>query len=80
SFGSAPVDRYLPYAFSDRRARQSAPGHVAFISLVALPDSRSVSEDLHALLFLFLIHSGRCPRSYAFVYAAGPADIHRHNH
>lgn len=49
-FGSAPADRYLPYAISDRRARQSHPVLEAFISLLSLPDSRFVSEDLLALL------------------------------
>ncbi len=39
-FGSAPADRYLPYAISDRRARQSHPVLEAFISLLSLPDSR----------------------------------------
>lgn len=49
-FGSAPADRYLPYAISDRRARQSHPVLEAFISLLSLPDSRFVSEDVQALL------------------------------
>lgn len=49
-FGSAPADRYLPYAISDRRARQSHPVLQAFISLLSLPDSRFVSEDVLALL------------------------------
>ncbi|TGB80439.1 exodeoxyribonuclease V subunit gamma [Escherichia sp. E4694] len=49
-FGSAPADRYLPYAISDRRARQSHPVLDAFISLLSLPDSRFVSEDVLALL------------------------------
>lgn len=49
-FGSAPADRYLPYAISDRRARQSHPVLEAFISLLSLPDSRFVSEDVLALL------------------------------
>ena len=49
-FGSAPADRYLPYAISDRRARQSHPVLGAFISLLSLPDSRFVSEDVLALL------------------------------
>ncbi|NDO81569.1 exodeoxyribonuclease V subunit gamma [Citrobacter sp. NCU1] len=49
-FGSAPVERYLPYAISDRRARQSHPVLQAFISLLSLPDSRFVSEDVLALL------------------------------
>ena len=49
-FGSVPADRYLPYAISDRRARQSHPVLQAFISLLSLPDSRFVSEDVLALL------------------------------
>ncbi|MBZ4077716.1 exodeoxyribonuclease V subunit gamma [Escherichia fergusonii] len=49
-FGSAPADRYLPYAISDRRARQSHPVLEAFITLLSLPDSRFVSEDVLALL------------------------------
>ncbi|HAZ3606242.1 TPA: exodeoxyribonuclease V subunit gamma [Escherichia coli] len=49
-FGSAPADRYLPYAISDRRARQSHPVLEAFISLLSLPGSRFVSEDVLALL------------------------------
>ncbi|EEZ4378401.1 exodeoxyribonuclease V subunit gamma [Escherichia coli O113] len=49
-FGSAPADRYLPYAISDRRARQSHTVLEAFISLLSLPDSRFVSEDVLALL------------------------------
>lgn len=49
-FGSAPADRYLPFAISDRRARQSHPVLQAFISLLSLPDSRFVSEDVLALL------------------------------
>ncbi|CAM7485354.1 exodeoxyribonuclease V subunit gamma [Citrobacter portucalensis] len=49
-FGSAPAERYLPYAISDRRARQSHPVLQAFISLLSLPDSRFVSEDVLALL------------------------------
>lgn len=44
-FGRAPADRYLPYAISDRRARQSVSVLEAFISPLSLPDSRFVSED-----------------------------------
>ncbi|MFP1591974.1 hypothetical protein ACLB1M_21945 [Escherichia coli] len=36
-FGSAPADHYLPYAISDRWARQSHPVLEAFISLLSLP-------------------------------------------
>ncbi|KFC06163.1 exodeoxyribonuclease V gamma chain [Trabulsiella guamensis ATCC 49490] len=49
-FGSATGERYLPYAISDRRARQSHPALQAFITLLSLPDSRFVSEDVLALL------------------------------
>jgi len=49
-FGSATGERYLPYAISDRRARQAHPALQAFISLLSLPDSRFVSEDVLALL------------------------------
>ncbi|MGP3590763.1 exodeoxyribonuclease V subunit gamma [Vagococcus sp. WN89Y] len=49
-FGSASGKRYLPYAISDRRARQAHPALQAFLSLLALPDSRFVSEDVLALL------------------------------
>lgn len=54
-FGSAPADRYLPYAISDRRARQSHPVLEAFISLLSLPDSRFVSEDVLALLDVLVL-------------------------
>ncbi|MCU6663939.1 exodeoxyribonuclease V subunit gamma [Silvania hatchlandensis] len=49
-FGSAAGDRYLPFAISDRRARQSHPALQAFVSLLSLPDSRFVPEDVLALL------------------------------
>jgi len=49
-FGSTTGERYLPYAVSDRRARQSHPALQAFISLLSLPDSRFISEDVLALL------------------------------
>ncbi|MGG7447507.1 exodeoxyribonuclease V subunit gamma [Kosakonia oryzendophytica] len=49
-FGSASGERYVPYAISDRRARQAHPALQAFISLLSLPDSRFVSEDVLALL------------------------------
>lgn len=49
-FGSATGDRYLPFAISDRRARQSHPALQAFVSLLSLPDSRFVPEDVLALL------------------------------
>lgn len=49
-FGSATGERFLPYAISDRRARQAHPALQAFISLLSLPDSRFISEDVLALL------------------------------
>ena len=49
-FGSASGERYVPWAISDRRARQAHPALEAFISLLSLPDSRFVSEDVLALL------------------------------
>ncbi|HCI8580381.1 TPA: exodeoxyribonuclease V subunit gamma [Enterobacter cloacae] len=49
-FGSATGERYLPYAISDRRARQSHPALQAFVTLLSLPDSRFISEDVLALL------------------------------
>ncbi|MGL5700009.1 MAG: exodeoxyribonuclease V subunit gamma, partial [Kluyvera sp.] len=49
-FGSATGERYLPYAISDRRARQAHPAMQAFITLLSLPDSRFTSEDVLALL------------------------------
>ncbi|VTP77220.1 Exodeoxyribonuclease V gamma chain [Leclercia adecarboxylata] len=47
-FGSATGDRYVPFAISDRRARQSHPALQAFVSLLSLPDSRFVPEDVLA--------------------------------
>jgi DNA helicase/exodeoxyribonuclease V, gamma subunit (EC 3.1.11.5) len=49
-FGSASGERYVPWAISDRRARQSHPALQAFITLMSLPDSRFASEDVLALL------------------------------
>ncbi|MBV4412672.1 exodeoxyribonuclease V subunit gamma [Enterobacteriaceae bacterium YMB-R22] len=49
-FGSADGDRRLPFAISDRRARQAHPAVQAFLTLLSLPDSRFVSEDVLALL------------------------------
>lgn len=49
-FGSAGGDRYVPWAISDRRARQAHPALEAFITLLSLPDSRFISEDVLALL------------------------------
>lgn len=49
-FANAPPERHLPFAISDRRASQAHPAIVAFLHLLALPDSRFVSEDILALL------------------------------
>src|SRR5690606_11017349 len=49
-FGSATGERYLPYAISDLRARQSHPALQAFLSLLSLPDSRFISQDVLAFL------------------------------
>lgn len=49
-FGSVNDERRLPFAISDRRARQAHPAIQAFISLLGLPDSRFISEDVLALL------------------------------
>lgn len=49
-FGNAPAGRYLPFAISDRKARQAHPALQAFISLLDLPQSRFTSEQVLALL------------------------------
>lgn len=49
-FGSAREERWLPFAISDRRAREAHPAVQAFLSLLALPDSRFVAGDVLALL------------------------------
>ncbi|WON76015.1 exodeoxyribonuclease V subunit gamma [Serratia sp. UGAL515B_01] len=49
-FGNAPTARYLPFAISDRKARQAHPALQAFISLLDLPQSRFTSEQVLALL------------------------------
>ncbi|SFN09325.1 DNA helicase/exodeoxyribonuclease V, gamma subunit [Izhakiella capsodis] len=50
AFGNAPGERYLPFAISDRRARQAHPIIPAFLALLSLPESRFYSEDVFALL------------------------------
>ncbi len=50
AFASAPSERYLPFAISDRRASQAHPAILALIGLLALPESRFASEDVLALL------------------------------
>lgn len=49
-FGNAAAERWLPFAISDRRASQAHPALQAFISLLALPTSRFMAEDVLALL------------------------------
>ena len=49
-FGSVNDERKLPFAISDRRAREAPPVLQAFISLLALPDSRFSAQDVLALL------------------------------
>ncbi|RBO11227.1 MULTISPECIES: exodeoxyribonuclease V subunit gamma [Pantoea] len=50
AFASAPPDRYLPFAISDRRASQAHPAILALLSLLTLPESRFASEEILALL------------------------------
>lgn len=49
-FGNARDERWLPFAISDRRARQAHPALQAFILLLGLPESRFGAEDVLALL------------------------------
>ena len=49
-FGNARDERWLPFTISDRRASHAHPVLQAFISLLALPDSRFLAEDVLALL------------------------------
>ncbi|CDG19921.1 Exodeoxyribonuclease V gamma chain [Xenorhabdus poinarii G6] len=49
-FGNAPNDRYIPFAISDRKARQAHPVLQAFITLLDLPQSRFTAEQVLALL------------------------------
>lgn len=50
ALASAPADRYLPFAISDRRASQAHPAIQALLSLLMLPESRFASEEILALL------------------------------
>ena len=50
AFASAPPERYLPFAISDRRASQAHPAILALLSLLTLPESRFASEEVLALL------------------------------
>lgn len=49
-FANAPAGRYLPFSISDRRASQAHPAILAFLTLLALPESRFAAEDVLALL------------------------------
>ncbi|PHM39897.1 exonuclease V subunit gamma [Xenorhabdus mauleonii] len=49
-FGNAPEERYIPFAISDRKARQAHPVLQAFITLLDLPQSRFTAEQVLALL------------------------------
>ncbi len=49
-FGNAASDRWLPFAISDRRASQAHPALQAFTTLLSLPNSRFMAEDVLALL------------------------------
>lgn len=49
-FGSASGARRIPFAISDRRVSSAHPALQSFMDLLALPDSRFVSEDILALL------------------------------
>lgn len=49
-FGNARDERWLPFTISDRRASHAHPALQAFISLLALPESRFLAEDVLALL------------------------------
>ncbi|WP_347254142.1 exodeoxyribonuclease V subunit gamma [Leminorella grimontii] len=49
-FGSAPKDRFLPYAISDRSASQVHPVVTAFLQLLDLPYSRFGAQEVLALL------------------------------
>lgn len=49
-FGNAQGERWLPFTLSDRRAKHAHPVLQAFLSLLALPDSRFLAEDVLSLL------------------------------
>ena len=49
-FGNARDERWLPFTLSDRRASHAHPALQAFISLLSLPESRFLAEDVLALL------------------------------
>lgn len=49
-FGNAPGDRYIPFSISDRSADQENPSLLAFLRLLALPESRCQASELLELL------------------------------
>ncbi len=49
-FGNIGTGRHLPFAISDRRARQIHPALPAFLTLLELPRSRFAAEQVLALL------------------------------
>ncbi|HIF9259451.1 TPA: exodeoxyribonuclease V subunit gamma [Photobacterium damselae] len=49
-FGNAPGDRYIPFSISDRSADQENPILLAFLKLIALPESRCQASELLELL------------------------------
>lgn len=49
-FGNAPKERYLPFAISDRSAKELHPILKAFLLLLNLPESRFKSEEILELL------------------------------
>lgn len=49
-FGNARDARWLPFTLSDRRARHAHPALQAFLTLLSLPESRFMAEDVLALL------------------------------
>lgn len=49
-FGNASAERYLPFAISDRQARQAHPILQAFLTLLELPQSRFNAEQILLLL------------------------------
>ncbi|PSU54615.1 exodeoxyribonuclease V subunit gamma, partial [Photobacterium aphoticum] len=49
-FGNAPGQRYIPFSISDRTAEQENPILLAFLRLLALPESRCHASELLELL------------------------------
>ncbi|AJR07604.1 exodeoxyribonuclease V subunit gamma [Photobacterium gaetbulicola] len=49
-FGNAPGERYIPFSISDRSADQENPALLAFLRLLALPESRCQASELLELL------------------------------